>query len=150
MKRWIPIVILLLLVPLTLAPRTSWTLDEVDYDLTAAARDSMRVKAAAPLTLRLLSRSDEVIDDAQLVIDVSVDGKDAVHVVSASRGCAIEGSTVTCAVAPIAPRGQGVVRIVARPLMKGSLLYEVTEGNSGAEFGTAVVHVASSARATHR
>lgn len=149
-RRWASAAVLLLLLPLTLAPRTSWTLDGVDYDLTAATRDSARTNAAVPVTFRLLSRSDQVIDDAALSILVSLDGTDAVDIVRASSGCSIDGAIVTCAVAPIDPRGTGVVRIVARGLDKGALVYEVTEMTTDRVFGRATVEVVPAPRAGSR
>ena len=138
MKRWGSLLVLLLLVPLTLAPRTSWTLEEVEYDLTVATpRDAVRVNAAVPLTLRLLSRSDDVIEHALLVIDVAVDGRDAVDVVAASAGCTISGTRVTCDVADIPAHGTGEVRIVLRALQKGLVTVAVEDGVSGGRFGTA-------------
>lgn len=142
-KRRLTAALLLLLLPLTLAPRTSWTLEEVDYNLTASfPRASARPKAAVPLRLTVLSRSDEVIDEARLVVELSLDGaRDGSRLVGASDGCTVDGAVATCSVGPIEPHGTAAVTIVGRALDKGTLLYAVTDGFSGQEFGTAQIPV---------
>ena len=145
-KRWVATAALLLLVPLTLAPRTSWTIDSVMYDLAPASpRETVRPRAGVPLNLMIRSRSDDPIV-AQLVIDVAVDGaKDAVAIAGASRGCEVEAARVTCTV-DVAPRSTPSVTVTARPLFKGQLTFAVTEGFGGEDFGTVAVNVAAATR----
>jgi hypothetical protein len=145
-RRFATAALLLLALPWTLAPRTSWTLDSVMYDLAPASpRDTVRPRAGVPLNLQINSRSDDPIV-AQLVVDVALDGdKAAVAVAGASSGCAIDGSQVTCTI-EVAPRGTPTVTIVARPLFKGQLTFDVNEGVSGEDFGTVAVNVVPAPR----
>ena len=144
--------LLLLLLPLTLAPRTSWTLEDVEYDVaTSLPRSSSTPRAAVPWRLTVLSRSDEVIEEARLVVDLSLDGaRDGSRLVGASEQCTVDRAVATCSVGPIEPRGTASVTIVGRALHPGTLLYEVTEGLSGQEFGTAQVSVAAKKRTARR
>ena len=130
---------LLLLIPLTLAPRTSWTLDSVMYDLAPRSpRPTVRVNTGVPLNLLVTSRSDEATV-AHLEIDVTLDGSaEGADVAGASRGCSTTGTHVVCAV-PLKPRGEAAVTVVGRPLAKGQLLFNVTEGLGGEKFGTVAV-----------
>lgn len=144
--------LILLLLPLTLAPRTSWTLDAVDYDLVASfARQSAAPKAAVPLRLTVLSRSDEVIEEARLIIDLSLDGKGgAAQLVGASDECVVDGLQAICSVGPVAPRGTASVTVVGRALGAGTLLYLVSEGFSGEIFGTAQMPISTPSRKSPR
>ena len=132
---------LLLVVPLTLAPRTSWTLGSVMYDLVASTpRTVVRESTGVGLTLTALSRSDEA-EVVTLVMEIAVDGdKSAVDVVSASRGCLVDQSRVACTVT-VDPRGSTSLRVIARPLSKGQLVFDVDEGFGGEDFGTVAVDV---------
>ena len=155
MKPWkksLAAVVLLLLLPLTLAPRTSWTLDSVEYDLaTAIAQTSVRTGAGVPVKFELASRSDEVIEQAYLIIDLTVDGvKETAKVLSAPRGCTVTGGHAECLVGPIAARGSAVVTLVAAGSTKGTLLVAVTEGFSGEQFGTAQIPVVTAPRSSGR
>lgn len=145
-RRRITTLALLLILPLTLAPRTSWTIEGVMYDLAPASpRETVRPRSAVPLNLMLKSRSDDPIV-AKVVIDAAVDGaKDAVRIASASRGCEVEGPRVTCTV-NVAPRGTPTVTVVARPLVKGRLTFAVTEGFGREEFVTVAVDVVAPRR----
>ena len=126
---------------LTLAPRTSWTLDSVMYDLAPRSpRPTVRINTGVPLNLMLTSRSDEATV-ARLAIDVTVDGQpSAADVAGASRDCAVTGTHVVCDV-PLKPRGEATVVVVGRALAKGQLLFNVTEGSGGEKFGTVTVEV---------
>lgn len=140
-KRWLATAALLLLVPLTLAPRTSWTIDSVMYDVAPASpRETVRPRAGVPLNLLITSRSDDPIE-AKLVIDIAVDGAtDAVSIAGASPGCQVDAARVTCTVS-VAPRSTPSVSVTARPLSKGQLTFAVTEGFRGESFGTVAVDV---------
>ena len=145
-RRRITALALLLALPLTLAPRTSWTIDAVMYDLAPASpRETVRPRAGVPLNLMIKSRSDDPIV-AKLVIDVALDGaKDAVRIAGASRGCDVDAPRVTCTVS-VAPRANPTVTIVARPLFRGQLTFAVTEGFDGEDFGTVAVDVVTPRR----
>lgn len=126
MKRW-AVLLLLLLLPLTLAPRTSWT-TEAGYDLhLQTPREPVRVGAAVPLTLTVDSYSDEpVLAELQILAAVD-DAKETVQIVAASPGCTVTGGTVECLVGPVEPHGSQVVRLVARPLVAGPLTFDVLD-----------------------
>ena len=151
-KRRTALAALVLLVPLTLAPRTSFTLPSVDYNLVVSSqRGTIPVGGAQPVTFTAVSRTDEVIEQASLVITVSVDGdKAAAQVVAASQGCTVDGSRVACELGPIEARGEASVQVTARGLTKGMLLFDVVEGSAGEDFGTYRLDVTTKRRGASR
>lgn len=120
--------LLLVLVPFTMAPRTSLTPDPEVLALTAVlSKPTIKAGAVSSFVLQARNVSDQAVTDARLDVHVLWDGKAGTLLVTASKGCRVGGgpedTLVSCAVGDIAPGEQVVVRVGARPTTGGLLQF---------------------------
>lgn len=121
--------LLLLLLPLTMAPRTSFDGGRLDVDVSTP-RQSVRVGAVMPVTVTVTNDSPDTTEMTALVVTVLVDGlKDSVEVMTTSRGCLGTGTVAGCWLPPMEPSGTATVQLLARPQQAGRLMLEFSTRN---------------------
>ena len=126
MNRW-TLVLLLLLLPFTMAPRTSVNPDgtyEVSVDIN---KSTVKVGSALPVHVTAVNVTQERAP-VTFVLDIALSAgrsadpeKDAYEWVSLPSGCQVSSTTVTCTTAPIRPGKHAKVNMVIRPLAAGVL-----------------------------
>ena len=120
MNRW-TVVALLLLVPLTLAPRTSvnneiWLLDVVTPRATTA------VGAPMPVTVTLTNNTEEPMRLLPVTFVATVDGASGAAVIDTiSRGCEADGDMAGCWVPSLEPDESATYRLLVRGTSPGLL-----------------------------
>lgn len=132
MKRW-TVASLLLLLPLTMAPRTSLNPDGGDLALTGIlSRTEVRPGSAVTFVVQARNTTGALLDRAQLNIFVGWDGKTDEIKLLVPRGCFSEstdgGFLVTCNLVDVDIHEQLAFRVTARPLKTGVLTFHATSG----------------------
>lgn len=132
MKRW-TVVLLLLLLPLTMAPRTSLNPDGGDLALTGIiSRTQVRPGSAVTFVVQARNTTGATLERAQVNIFVGWDGKSDALTLVASRACGTEavesGWLVTCGLVDLGADEQATLRVTARPLTAGELTFHATSG----------------------
>ena len=134
MKRW-TVLLLLLLLPLTLAPRTSLNPGGGELALTGiVSRTQARPGSAVTFVVQARNSTADAIERTQLHIQVGWDGKSDQLVLRPPHGCSVAdaegGWTVTCNLLDLDP-GERVTRsVTARPLVPGVLTFSATSGGA--------------------
>lgn len=133
MKRWTS-VLLLLLVPLTMAPRTSMNPEGGSLALTGViSRTEVRPGSAVTFVLQARNVTDAALDRAHVDILVGWDRKSDEIKLAASRSCTLSaaesGFTASCPLGALDPGEQTTVRVTARPLVAGVLTFQAVEGS---------------------
>lgn len=126
MKRW-TLVLLLLLLPFTMAPRTSVNPDgtyEVSVDIN---KSTVKVGSALPVHVRVVNLAQEPAP-VTFTLEIAMSGgryadpgKDAYDWVRLPSACQVSGTTLTCTTAPIKPGKHANVNLVVRPAAPGVL-----------------------------
>jgi hypothetical protein len=132
MKRW-TLLLLMLLIPLTMAPRTSLNPGGGDLALTGIlSRTEVRPGSAVTFVVQARNTTDSTLDRAQVNVHVGWDGKSDEISLSASRACIVEpaemGYVVSCRYTQLDPDEQVTMRVTARPLDVGVLTFHATSG----------------------
>lgn len=134
MKRW-TVLLMLLLLPLTMAPRTSLNPDGGDLALTGIlSRTQVRPGSAVTFVVQASNTTGSPLERAQLTILIGWDGKADALQLLIPRACFSEASgagfVVTCNLVDVDPHEQPTVRVTARPLVPGLLTFAATSGGA--------------------
>ena len=132
MKRW-TVGLLLLLLPLTMAPRTSLNPEDGVLALTGIlSRTSVRPGSAVTFVVQARNLTDERLERAQVHIFVGWDGKSDQLKVLAPQACASApdqgGVLITCNLVDVDTHEQPTFRVTTRPLAPGELTFSATAG----------------------
>ena len=127
MKRW-TLVVFLLLLPFTMAPRTSLNPGS-DLALTGIiSRTQVRPGSAVTFVVQARNATTAPLEKAQVEILVGWDGKSDQVQLLVSRGCLLNstasGYSATCQFGTLEAGEQRTVRVTARPLVGGMLTFE--------------------------
>ena len=123
MKRWAAGVLLLLL-PLTLAPRTSWELGDGWRADVAVDRVQGATSGVNPLVFAVIPPQTSWTTTA---VRVSITSSGTWALVSASPGCQRIGDVVSCTLVNSGPYRQRVIRLAVRALGGGALSYSLSK-----------------------
>ena len=121
MKRW-SLLLLLLLLPLTMAPRTSILGETFTIDVTTA-RDSVRVGSAMAVTVKITKVTDERTGLVPLTTAVTVDDtRGNAKLEAVSRGCTVGDSEIGCWIPPLDPDESVTLRFTVTPTRSGTIV----------------------------
>ena len=131
MKRW-TLVLFLLLVPFTMAPRTSLNPGSGSLDLTGiVSRTQVRPGSAVTFVVQARNVSDATMERAHVNLVVGWDGKSDLLTLLASQSCTLSGDaptfTASCPLGELEPGEKATVRVTARPLVGGLLTFQAVE-----------------------
>ena len=129
MKRW-SVLLLLLLLPLTMAPRTSISPVGSDLELTAVvSKTEVRPGTPVNYVLQVRNATDRVLERPLVDILIGWDGKSDEVLLTGSSQCAIgpdvTGFIASCGLDTLDPGEMTTLRIQARPLVTGQLTFQV-------------------------
>jgi hypothetical protein len=135
MKRW-SILLLLLLLPLTMAPRTSF--DVGDYSFAVSTpRETVRPGSSLPVTVTLTNIGTAPTALEAMVFTFTLDDlkESPLTVRAVSSGCMAAGMVVGCWIPPLDPADTTAVRMVVTPQQAGQLALRMTS-RTGVSYGT--------------
>lgn len=129
MKRW-SVALLLMLLPFTMAPRTSLTEGPSDLELhQIISRTTAMPGSAVTYLVQARNTTDAPIEEAVVEIVVTWDGKADLNLTT-SRDCTTDtaGTTtvVTCRLGTVQPDELRTVRVSARPAGPGLLIFDAS------------------------
>ncbi|HVM13755.1 MAG TPA: hypothetical protein VM287_05435 [Egibacteraceae bacterium] len=152
MKRWTSLLLLLLL-PLTMAPRTSFD-EGSQYTVHVDTLSSwMRVNSATPVTVTVENLTHEdVTASVDLSVALHVKGAkvdNAVRILAATGGCTPASPTLLqCLISPVPAGGEQSAKMIVRASAVGELVINV--GGRDEKADPAVVQVTAPRRAGRR
>ena len=125
------LLLFVLLLPFTMAPRTSLNPDGSDLTLTGIiSRTQMRPGSAVTFVVQARNATPVPLDRSQVDIAIGWDGKSDQIALRTSQPCILSpansGFVATCRFGTLAPGEQRTVRVTARPLAGGLLTFEAT------------------------
>ena len=131
MKRWTGLLLLLLL-PLTMAPRTSMNPEGGALAMTGViSRTTVRPGSAVTFVLQARNVSDAVLERAHVDILIGWEGKSDTVKLAASQACTVThgegGFVASCPLGALDPDEQATVRVTARPLVGGMLSFQAVD-----------------------
>ena len=134
MKRW-SLLVLLLLLPFTLAPRTSLNEGATEIALSGVvSRTSIRPGTTTTFVVQARNITDSVLERAEVDISVSWDGKSDQLRLDASPICVVdpvaEVTNVSCRLGELQPGEQRTMRVSARPSVPGVVVFDPSAGSA--------------------
>ena len=134
MKRW-SVVALLLLLPFTMAPRTSLNEGAPEIALTGVvSRTQIRPGNTATFVLQARNITDSVLQRVELDVAVRWDGKSDQLRLTASPICVVdpvaEVTAVSCRLGDLQPGEQRTIRVSARPTAAGAIVFDASAGSA--------------------
>jgi hypothetical protein len=122
MKRW-SVLLLLLLLPLTMAPRTSFVTETFSVELNTA-RSDVRTGTEMAVSVKVTNVSADTTSLTPLFIPVTVDDqRDSVIVRAVSQGCTAAPSMVGCWIPELDPGESATLKFTIRPLTTGEIVF---------------------------
>ena len=127
MKRW-TLLLFLLLLPFTMAPRTSMNPGS-DLALTGIiSRTEVRPGSAVTFVVQARNATTAPLEKSQVDIAVGWGGKSDQITIQASRPCLLNsadtGYVATCQFGTLLPGERRTVRVTVRPLVAGTLTFD--------------------------
>lgn len=134
MKRW-SLLVLLVLLPFTLAPRTSLNDGATEIALNGVvSRTSIRPGTTATLVVQARNITDSVLERAEVDVAVRWDGKSDALRLGASPFCSVdptaEVTNVSCRLGDLQPGEQRTLRVSARPSLPGVIVFDTSAGSA--------------------
>lgn len=131
MKRW-TLVLFLLLVPFTMAPRTSLNPGSGSLALTGIiSRTDIRPGSAVTFVLQAQNVSDTTMERAHVDVVIGWDEKSDFINLRASQACELTdregGFLASCPLGVLDPGEQATVNVTARPLVEGLLTFHAVD-----------------------
>ena len=131
MKRW-TLILFLLLVPFTMAPRTSLNPGSGSLALTGiVSKTQVRPGSAVTFVVQARNVSDATMERAHVDVVIGWDGKSDQLSLATSQNCTLTGEapsfTASCPLGELEPGERATVRVTARPLTTGLLTFQAVE-----------------------